>query len=181
LDEAHLDRLPHQLSGGQRQRVGIARALAVRPKVIILDEPTASLDVSVRGRILDLLAQLQAQFDLAYLFITHDLQVARYLSDRVAVMYLGRILEEGSSDEVFGAPSHPYTKALLSAAPVAEWGRRRERYLLEGEIPSPIDLPSGCPLSGRCPRVVDSCHVAPPPLAILEGSHRSACPITAAS
>jgi len=181
LQDAHLDRLPHQLSGGQRQRVGIARALAVQPKVLILDEPTSSLDVSVRGQILQLLADLQEDTGLAYLFITHDLQVARRLADRVAVMYLGRILEQGTSDEVFGFPSHPYTKALLSAAPIPEWGARKERYLLSGEIPSPIDVPDGCPLSSRCPLVIDECRLAPPPLLRFEGTHDSACPITTAN
>lgn len=164
LGEEHLDRYPHQLSGGQRQRVGIARAIAVEPELVILDEPTSSLDVSVRGQVLDLLLELQERLGLAYLFITHDLSVVQRVAHRVAVMYLGGIVERGPVADVFSQPVHPYTRALLSAAPVPEWGATKVRFRLEGEIPSPIDVPSGCRLLGRCPLAEPSC-AEPPALA----------------
>jgi oligopeptide/dipeptide ABC transporter ATP-binding protein len=176
LADEHLDRYPHQLSGGQRQRVGIARALAAEPEVVILDEPTSSLDVSVRGQILELLQQLQESLNLAYLFITHDLQVVRRVSHRVAVMYLGGIVEQGRTEDVFTDPFHPYTRALTSAAPTAQWGVTRQRFRLTGEIPSPVDLPDSCRLVGRCPLAEKSCHQGKPALIPLS-SHRSvACP-----
>jgi len=176
LADEHLDRHPHQLSGGQRQRVGIARALAAQPQVLILDEPTSSLDVSVRGQILELLQDLQQTLGLAYLFITHDLQVVRRVSHRVAVMYLGGIVEQGRTEDVFADPIHPYTRALLSAAPTARWGVTRERFRLAGEIPSPVDLPDACRLAGRCPLAEKPCHRAKPAL-IPFGPHRAvACP-----
>ncbi|MCE0764550.1 ATP-binding cassette domain-containing protein [Pseudonocardia kujensis] len=177
LEDQHLERMPHELSGGQRQRVGIARAIAVGPKVVVLDEPTSSLDVSVRGQILDLLLGLQQRLGMTYLFISHDLQAVRRVADRVCVMYLGSIVEDGPADEVLDRPRHPYTRALMSAAPVAEYGVRRERLRLAGEIPSPVDLPAECRLAGRCPYVRDSCRTAVPPLVTVEGTHRSACPV----
>jgi oligopeptide/dipeptide ABC transporter ATP-binding protein len=177
LTSAHLARYPRQLSGGQRQRVGIARALAVGPKVVLLDEPTASLDVSVRGQILDLLARVQAERSIGYLFITHDLEVVRKIADRVVVMYLGSVVEEGPTAEVFASPAHPYTRALLSSVPSAEYGAKKQRFPLKGEIPSPIDLPTGCRLASRCPLVRPSCTVAVPPLLTVTPGHRTACPV----
>jgi peptide/nickel transport system ATP-binding protein/oligopeptide transport system ATP-binding protein len=180
LSEDFLDRFPWQLSGGQRQRIGIARALAVDPKIILLDEPTASLDVSVRGQVIELLAEIQREKGLAYLFISHDLGVVQKIADRVLVMYLGGIVESGPTAEVFGNPTHPYTRALLSAAPVAEYGRIKHRFILKGEIPSPVDLPPGCRLAGRCPLVMPECMGAVPPLLSVSASHFAACPVVLA-
>jgi oligopeptide/dipeptide ABC transporter ATP-binding protein len=177
LTVEHLGRYPHELSGGQRQRVGIARAIAVSPDIVILDEPTSSLDVSVRGQILDLLLELQKRLKLAYLFITHDLQVVQHVADRVAVMYLGGIVEIGPTADVFRDPRHPYTRALLSAAPVAQWGVKRTRVRLGGEIASAIDPPDACRLAGRCPLAQPSCSLAKPPLIAIDHAHAVACPI----
>jgi oligopeptide/dipeptide ABC transporter ATP-binding protein len=177
LGPEYLDRLPRQLSGGQRQRIGMARALAVDPKVIILDEPTASLDVSVRGQILDLLSRIQQEKQVGYLFISHDLATVRKIADQVLVMYLGKIVERGPTREVFSRPRHPYTRALLSAAPVAEHGRVKERLVLHGEIPSPIDLPTGCRLAGRCPFALASCRDSVPELIPVTDRHSVACPV----
>jgi len=177
LGHQYLDRYPSQLSGGQRQRVGIARAIAVSPKVLLLDEPTASLDVSVRGQILKLLRDLQIGQQLAYLFISHDLEVVRRISDRVMVMYLGSIVESGPTQEIFARPTHPYTKALLSAAPHIDPSERSERFRLEGEVPSPFDVGAGCRLADRCPLVQPSCRTQRPSPVALSPTHDVACPV----
>lgn len=177
LGPEHLERHPRQLSGGQRQRVGIARALAVDPTLVLLDEPTASLDVSVRSQILNLLRGIQRDRNMAYLFISHDLEVVRRVSDRVVVMYLGRTVEEGSTGEVLERPLHPYTRALLSAAPVAEYGRVKRRLRLTGETPSPLAVSPGCHLASRCPLAVETCSVSTPLLEAVAASHLVACPV----
>ncbi len=150
LSKRHIDRYPHQFSGGQRQRIGIARSLAMRPKFIVADEPVSSLDVSIQAQVINLLEELQAEYHLTYLFIAHDLSVIYYISDRVAVMYLGHIVELGKTDYLFESPLHPYTQALLAAIPRVSKAARKERILLPGGVPSPIDPPSGCPFHPRC-------------------------------
>jgi oligopeptide/dipeptide ABC transporter ATP-binding protein len=177
LSPSLLDRYPRQLSGGQRQRIGIARALAVNPKVLILDEPTASLDVSVRGEVLDLLKRVQTERGLAYLIISHDLEVVRRVADRTLVMYLGAVVEQGPTAEVLERPTHPYTRALLSSAAIAEYGRSKTRFRLNGEITSPVDLPAGCRLSPRCPLAEPSCLVSPPATIAITPRHLVACPV----
>lgn len=147
----HLDRFPHEFSGGQKQRIVIARALGCNPEIIILDEPTSALDVSVQAQILNLLKDLQNEFDLSYLFITHDLTVVQHIADRIAVMYLGKFVEEGRVEDVFANPSHPYTRALLSARPTFDPSKKRTRTILEGDVPSPINPPAGCAFHPRCP------------------------------
>jgi len=176
LEHAHLSKYPHELSGGQARRVGIARALALRPRFLVADEPTASLDLSVGGSVLNLMAQLVAEFDLTFLIITHNLATVGYIADRVAVMYLGSIVEIGPTDRVFRSPAHPYTRALLAAIPDADPRQRRTtRLLLPGEIPSPRDVPSGCRFHTRCPFARDRCRTEAPVLDTVELGHQAAC------
>jgi peptide/nickel transport system ATP-binding protein len=175
LPPAHAQRYPHEFSGGQRQRIGIARALAVQPDFLVADEPVSALDVSVQAQVLTLLADLRARLGLAMLFISHDLPVVRSLCDRVMVLYLGRVMEEGQVADVFGNPRHPYTRALLSAAPNIDPVRRRKRILLQGDPPSPANPPSGCVFRTRCAWAVARCAEAIPPLQDTGNGHRVAC------
>jgi oligopeptide/dipeptide ABC transporter ATP-binding protein len=162
LKPEHINRYPHQFSGGQRQRFGVARALALNPKFLILDEPTSALDVSVQAQVLNLIKRLQVARNLTYLFITHDLNVVRHVADRVIVMYLGRLVEEGDAAELFNQPLHQYTQALLSANPKIDPGLRRERILLEGDVPSPANPPAGCRFHPRCPTAKPDCEKIEP-------------------
>ncbi|HEX9522665.1 MAG TPA: oligopeptide/dipeptide ABC transporter ATP-binding protein [Reyranella sp.] len=170
-------RYPHEFSGGQRQRIGIARALALNPKLIICDEPVSALDVSVRAQVINLLEDLKGQFGVSYLFISHDLSVVEHIADRVAVMYLGTLVEVGGRDQIWRNPQHPYTKALLAAAPIADpkAARARQRTMLQGELPSPIDPPAGCPFHSRCPIAQDRCKLDRPVLRPVGGGAQAAC------
>ena len=177
LNPYFINRYPHEFSGGQRQRIGVARALALNPLFIVCDEPVSSVDVSIQAQIVNLLEDLQAQFDMAYLFIAHDLSMVRHISDRVAVMYLGKIVELTTRDELYNNPLHPYTQALLSAVPIPDpvVEERRQRIILEGDVPSPANPPEGCNFSTRCPVVMDICKKEGPEFKEVGGEHGAAC------
>ncbi|MBZ6078263.1 ABC transporter ATP-binding protein [Microvirga puerhi] len=178
LRREHYQRYPHQFSGGQRQRIGIARAFALKPKLIVCDEPVSALDVSIQSQILNLIEDLQQAFGVSYLFISHDLRVVEHVSDRVAVMYLGRVVEEGSTADLYRSPRHPYTQALLAAVPIPDPAVAQPDSVLEGGVPNPIDPPRGCHFHPRCPLAVNRCRAEMPPL-MAEGSHKVRCWVNA--
>jgi oligopeptide/dipeptide ABC transporter ATP-binding protein len=176
LSSRHIDSYPHQFSGGQRQRIGVARAVAMRPQFIVADEPVSSLDVSIQAQVISLLEELQEEFDLTYLFISHDLSVVHYISNRVAVMYLGKIVEQAPTEELFAHPQHPYTQALLAAIPIVDKEYRRTRIILEGVVPSPINPPSGCRFHPRCFRKIGAiCQEEEPQFIGVASDHQVAC------
>ncbi len=178
LRPEYIDRYPHEFSGGQRQRIAVARALSINPEFVIADEPVSALDVSIRAQVLNLLQRLQQQFNLTYLFVSHDLSVVRHVADRIAVMYLGKIVELSDRDELYAAPKHPYTKALLSAIPIPDpqIEKHRKRIILSGDLPSPINIPSGCRFHTRCPMAQEICREVEPVYEAKEGrEHYAAC------
>jgi oligopeptide transport system ATP-binding protein len=175
LDSSVMSRYPHEFSGGQRQRVGIARALALKPKLIVADEPVSALDVSIQAQIINLLADLQQQFGLTYLFISHAIPVIEHISTRIGVMYLGKLVEVGTSRQICTAPKHPYTQALLSAVPIPDPAAKKQRVILRGDVPTPINPPQGCRFHTRCPIAVDRCKVEEPPLRQIEDGRDAAC------
>lgn len=175
LRPEHINRYPHEFSGGQRQRIGIARALALRPKFVVCDEPVSALDVSIQSQVINLMKKLQEQLDLTYLFISHDLRIVKHICDRVAVMYLGTLVEVAGKQELYRSPQHPYTKALLSAIPTTNPFQKRDRIILQGDVPSPTNPPSGCRFHTRCPLAQEICKVEQPALRDLGGGHLAAC------